>query len=78
MPSKTYSLTDENGPHYTRAEVMELEGLRDDSTLRRWERQGVGPPLTRHGRLHSRVRYPRASYWAWVRQRMAEAAEATR
>jgi hypothetical protein len=56
----------------TRAEVMAELDLRDPDTLRRWEKQGIGPPVLRLGRLHSRVRFPRREFWEWVRERMAE------
>lgn len=54
----------------TKAEVMAALGLRDEATLRRWERRGVGPPCFRVGRKHSRLFFPKAAFEEWLRERV--------
>jgi hypothetical protein len=51
---------------YLTRKEMAAELGRSESTLRWWEQLGVGPPLTRIGKLRL---YRRASVAAWIEAR---------
>lgn len=67
--SKTYSLTDPDGPPYTEEEAREILHLRDPGTLPSWRKAGTAPPFFRKGRKHARLLYPRREFWAWFLDR---------
>ena len=61
-------LCDSDDPPYTISELMQILHLDDDGTLRLWRKTGEGPPFFRKGRKHSRVFYPRSSFWQWFEE----------
>ena len=69
---KSHTLFDRTGTDLSQAEVLQIMGLRDTAVLWRWRRSGAGPPFRRLGRLHSRVSYPRSTFWKWYDQYVFE------
>ena len=63
------SVVDDFGQALTRKQAAQVLGLHP-TTLERWAAAGQGPTFVRLGDgIRPRVRYPRASLLAWLRER---------